>query len=162
MINENDLLDYLRTLINGNTSSLFSGIVQQGQQRGFAHITQSTLTPPTGYYFLAMDIKSVAPVAKLQVLDTTITAPLYTVELTVVDYLTPADNETELYERYHRDFRTVTDRLYNLLDTHQFTGQWRRPDQYNLTKQNQPIGFEEAESYHAYATSTLTFVVEGC
>jgi hypothetical protein len=108
----------IQNFFNDNETELLSGIVHYGQQRTFTHITRSTLTPPTGYYFIAIHVDNKELRKKLDPANDLFDIPkakFYRLTVSILDYVGETVGETELYEAMNDDFNLLTDRVMDLL-----------------------------------------------
>lgn len=157
----------IQTFLQSNESEFFQNIIQQGQQRGFQHITTSRVTPPTGYYYACVFCSS-----RDQIYATNVANDLfdikfnrYMIELTLVDCITPTLGETELYESNDLDFQIVTDRIYDKIkDTTNFaTGEYNfRLANDNVRKINESPYYTDAEMDTPLLLCTIMFSIDLC
>lgn len=161
----------IQRLLELNANDLLSGIIRFDVQRTFQHITRSPLTPPTGYYFVAVFVenkrnrKFFDPTND----DTGIKTKQYRINISLVDYIFGVTGEDQLYEAMTDDFNTVTDRIIELIDpTDSFTYFFDEASRFRLTTDtevscdNTPVSWEEAETYHAVLIADITFDIETC
>jgi len=161
----------IQRLLETNANDLLSGIVRFDVQRTFKHITRSPLTPPTGYYFVAIFVENKRSRKFFDPIndDTGIKVKQYRVNISVVDYIFGVTGEEQLYEAMTDDFNIVTDRIIELIDpTDSFTYFYDETNRFRLTQDtevscdNTPVFWEEAETYHAVLIADITFDIETC
>lgn len=156
-------LQATQNLISSIEEEVFEDIIVGTQQRGFAHITTSSLTPPTAYYFVAIFATSPEEYYPTVI----IPQSFYDITITVIDYIVGITGETELFETMGNQFTLVTDRIVNKLRTESFTAddgstfRLELPEK-RISKNNRPVSWEDAESYFAYCFSEISFRLESC
>lgn len=161
----------IQRLLETNETSLLEGIIQFDVQRTFAHVTRSPLTPPTAYYFVAVFVENKR---KRKFFDGAndnfaIKNYQYRITISIVDYVFGVTGEGQLFESMTDDFNTVTDRIIELIDPEDTltyfldeTTRFRLTNDTEVSCDNTPVYWEEAETYHAVLMADITFEVEGC
>jgi hypothetical protein len=163
----------IQNFFRDNESELLSGINHYGVQRTFSHITRSTLTPPTGYYFVAIHVDNKEFRKKLDPANDLFDIPktwFYRLTVSILDYVGAVAGETELYEAMNDDFNLITDRIIDLLEKKYneqtyFTdnlSRFRLFSDTDITCENSEIYWPEAESFAAYLISEIKFDLEEC
>lgn len=161
----------IQRLLESNATDLLEGIIRFDVQRTFAHISRSPLTPPTGYYFVAIFVENKR---KRKFFDgfndnVAIKTKQYRVNISLVDYLFGVTGEDQLFEAMTDDFNLVTDRILELIDpddifTYFFdeANRFRLINDTEVSCDNTPVYWEEAETYHAVLMADITFEIETC
>lgn len=161
----------IQRLLESNATDLLEGIVRFDVQRTFAHISRSPLTPPTGYYFVAVFVENKR---KRKFFDgfndnVAIKTKQYRMNISLVDYIFGVTGEDQLFEAMTDDFNLVTDRILELIDPDDtFTYFYDEANRFRLINDtevscdNTPVYWEEAETYHAVLMADITFEVETC
>lgn len=170
-MNENEVRQTIKNLILNNETTILDSITQQGQQRTFAHITTSSITPPTGYYYVNITTDSPVLSYRDEGINVLISSKIitYPVSVVLVDHVQPTFGEDELYETTDSDFQVVGDRMVNLLaDIIDTNGKLTSPNNLvytlgdTITKSNLATSWTDAESYHAVLSSEIRFELEEC
>ena len=111
----------IQRLLENNANDLLQGIVRFDVQRVFQHITRSPLTPPTGYYFVAIFVENKRKRTFSESANDEIDIKIkqYRVNISLVDYIFGVTGKTQLYEAMTDDFNLITDLpiLLALLDS---------------------------------------------
>lgn len=161
----------IQRLLENNANDLLQGIVRFDVQRVFQHITRSPLTPPTGYYFVAIFVENKRKRTFSESANDEIDIKIkqYRVNISLVDYIFGVTGETQLYEAMTDDFNLITDRIIELIDPDDtFTYFYDETNRFRLTTgtevscDNTPVFWEEAETYHAVLIADITFDIETC
>ena len=173
-MNEQAILDGLKTLIRANEATLVQGLTHQGQPRAIAVLSTSIFTPPTAYYWVALECSTVPETSRSGQFITVEMPPrsvFYNAEIHCADYLIGVAGEEELFETMHNDFRTFCDRVSKLVsDAHWIPDATSNPRvrltrsrdagaDRRIEKTNTNMGWQEAEQYHALAYAQLRFTV---
>lgn len=161
----------IKQVILANESTLIQGLELQGLPRNIHQVTYSTLTPPTGYFFLAIsttndDTRNRSNFGRTTGL--TMSEAVYNVNIDVSDYVVGTPGEDQLFEKMDAEFQLFTDRLvsklretYRLTDSSGLT--FRLDNDRNVTKNNLGTSWEEAAQYHALLYCRITFsLIEEC
>jgi len=168
MLKTTQILQTIRALIEDNATDILDGIIVSGVQREFEHITTSPVTPPTGYYFVAIDAEpiSLSEDSGPNVLKGNKIAN-YGVVISIVDYIYGVRGETELYETMHNQFRDVADRLQELIydqdtfispdTTHKYT-----LVDFDVDRNDLSTSWEDSENYQAVVGTEIRFELEEC
>lgn len=161
----------IQRLLQESETDLLQGIIRFDVQRTFAHISRSPLTPPTGYYFLVVFVENKRK-RRFQEFgndDVSLKVQQYRINITLVDYIQGVTGEDQLYEAMTDDFTTVTDRILELIDPEEDiayfyddTHRFRLTNDTEVTCDNTPVFWEEAESYNAVLIADITFEIEAC
>lgn len=158
----------VKTLLTSNRAALLAGIEQQGTDRVIAHITTSRGTPPRAYYYIAIHCKPREEVVKLKVANDEMdfTKLLYSMEITLIDYLYPSTGEDQLYELGTENADTLLERMANLVRANpeliEGTSRYRLSDPLNIRVEPEEIIWPEAERFHMAYLGTITFEYELC
>lgn len=159
----------IQRFLEANATALLEGIVRFDVQREFKHITRSPLTPPTGYYFVAIFVenKGRQPFFEGVNDELAIKNKRYRLNVAVVDYIFGVTGEDQLFEAMTDDFSTVTDRIMDLLEDEDVTTYfYDETTRFRLVSDvscdNTPVYWEEAETYHAVLMADITFELELC
>lgn len=109
-----------------NKATLLLGLSKQGRERGIATITTSSLTPPDGYFYIAIAIPSSNeksdPKAGVKTARHPIRMAEYSIEVIVADEALMSITEEEHYERMQTDFDNFVDRLIALIKDQTWIG----------------------------------------
>jgi hypothetical protein len=106
-------------LIVVNSGMITAGITHQGQPRDITQVTDSPLTPAADYYYVLVNITNSS--ISSQKPATNVARPMslsrYFVQIEIADtaWIEVSDLTLEAYMTSHRDFRTVGDRIVNLI-----------------------------------------------
>lgn len=161
----------IQRLLEHNANSLLEGIIRFDVQRVFQHISRSPLTPPTGYYFVAVFVENKRKRKFFEGLndDVGIKTKQYRINISLVDYIFGVTGEDQLFEAMTDDFNLVTDRILELIDpddtfTYFFdeTSRFRLAADTEVSCDNTPVYWEEGETYHAVLMADITFEIETC
>lgn len=160
----------IKQLINDNESTLISGLTFQGQTRAIHQVTYSSLTPPTGYFFISVTVSNARTRNRGGFGRTTAVPPSeaeYSINIDISDYAVSTPTEDQLFEKMDAEFQLFTDRLvallresYRLTDSSGLT--FRLDNDRNVIKNNISTTWEEAAQYHSllYSRITLTLLEE--
>ena len=169
-MNEKEARLAIQSLLNTNSSTLLSGISHFGQDRVFAHLTTSAITPPTGYYFIAVYAINIRETAMK--IGTNNPSPIpqifHNMEIALVDYIDGITGETELYEQMDSDFQMLGDRIVDLLKDQLFivspgSIKFRiNRQEPTVTKTNRPVTWEDGDSFYAMLFADINFELEEC
>lgn len=169
-MNELAVRSTIKNLIVVNSPLLVTGLSFQGQPRSVHQVTYSSLTPPTGYYYINITVSNVRTNNRRGFGRTAAMSPSeaeYTVNIDISDYAVAIPGEDQLFERMDSEFQLFTDRLVAILRetyriTHSSGLSFRLDDERNVTKNNISTSWEEAAQYHAllYSRITLTLIEE--
>lgn len=158
----------VKTLLTNNRTVLLSGLIQQGIVRTIAHITTSRGTPPRAYYYIAVHCKPREEVVKLKIANDEMdfTKKLYSMEITLIDYLYPSTGEDQLYELGTENADTLLERMANLVKANpeliEGTSRYRLSDPLSIRVEPEEIMWSEAERFHMAYLGTITFEYELC
>lgn len=171
-MNESVVRKTLKNLILTNEDKLVTELYFQGNPRTIHQVTTSTLTPPTGYYFISITTTSIATNNRPKFGNTSGMAPSeakYEVMIEIADYVIGTTTEDELFEKMDGDFQLFTDRLVSLLretrwiEDLESKSMFRLNNERSMIKNNVGSGWEEASQYHAMLYSRITFqLLEEC
>ena len=170
-MNELAVRSTIKDLIVNNGETLVTGLTFQGQPRNVHQVTYSSLTPPTGYYYINITVQSVRTNNRTGFGRTTALSPSeaeYSVNIDVSDYAIAYPGEDQLFEKMDADFQLFTDRIVSKLrESYWLTNssglQFRLDEERNVTKNNISTTWEEASQYHALLYSRITFtLIEEC
>lgn len=166
MSNESNLRQEIKEWLLDNEAEFFDGIYAFGEQRRFAQVSKTTLTPPTGYFFCSINVRDI--IEESNPIVPSITKTEYRVIITIVDYIGSEEQGLEheqLYERMDESFRTVTDRVMNKLRESSFTA-FKVLDEEGSEKRIQKINsdasWSEGEIYHLLVVATIEFTMVSC
>jgi hypothetical protein len=136
-MNEVAVAQTLKTWVLDNKDTLDDTLYVDMTQKEIQQVTSSVLTPPALYYYIAIDVDSAYAhyeddgrprarnVAHNTLKDTAALFDDYACSIFVADYaikVMPVEGEEQSFEEEHELFRTLTDRIVNLLDqTDKFT-----------------------------------------
>lgn len=165
----------VQNILHNNESDIFLGIIQYGVQRKFQHVTRSTLTPATGYYYVGIQATNKTKRVLLDPFNDVLKVkiPQYSINITIVDYLGSVTGESELFESMTDDFNLVTDRIMELIDpddsdiityfyddnNHRF----RLVEDSIPVCENTPSYFPDAEeNLHGSMMAEIVFEIEEC
>ena len=169
-MNEKEARLAVKELIDTNSATLLSGLTHFGQAREFVHLTTSAITPPTGYYFVAIYVINSRQTAMK--IGTGNPSPIpqifHNMEIAIVDYVDGEDGETELYENMDSDFQILGDRIVNLLKEQLFivsSGGIKfriNRQEPTVTKTNRPVTWEDGDAFYAMLFADINFELEEC
>lgn len=158
----------VKTLINANLNSLLSGLIQQGVTRTIAHVTTTRATPPRAYYYIAIHCKPREEVVKLPVANDELDflKTLYSLEITLIDYLYPSTGEDQLYELGTENADTLLERIANLISSNgtlvQGSSRFKLVDPHSVRVESEELIWREQETFHMVYVGTITFEYELC
>lgn len=119
-MNEARVVASLKQLISDNADNLCFGLVHQEQARRFMQITTSNLTPPIGYYYLLIYVTDVAEKTQPSAIKNTARGSRmtrYGIQMELADEAMVQAGDDEAYETMHNDFRVLSDRLAELIES---------------------------------------------
>lgn len=175
----------LKNLISTEQANLVSGLVLDGYARDIEQLTTSILTPPEAFYFVSIDVASAtmdydninAPrnVSHASMLTQPgIVRDEYEVAIYVMDYVyktVPLEDATQAFEEEHGLFRTLTDRVVNLLDqtdivtydgfTFRIPGE-RGDEDRRIRKNNRAQAWSTDGAEHFQLFTQISFTVAAC
>lgn len=171
-MNELALRKTLKTLIENNELLLVSNLTFQGEPRVIHQITYSTMTPPTGYYFISISISDVVDANRTGFGTTKRLAPsqtTYSVVIEISDYAVSSSGENQMFEKMDGDFQVFTDRIIALLRADYRIVDALSNKEYvldqdrTINKSNLSNIWEDAANYHAMLYSRITFrLIDEC
>lgn len=170
-MNELAVRQTIKNLILVNSPLLVIGLTLQGQPRNVHQVTYSSLTPPTGYYYINITVSNIRTNNRRGFGRTAAMSPSeaeYTVNIDISDYAVGTPGENQLFEKMDAEFQLFTDRLVAILrENYRLTNSsgltFRLDDERNVTKNNISTSWEEAAQYHALLYSRITFaLIEEC
>lgn len=171
-MNESTLRKTIKTLIKNEESDLVLGLSFQGLSRNIHQITTSSLTPPTGYYFINIVVTNYSARTRNGFGNTTSVPPSeaeYSVLIEISDYAIGNPTEDQLFEKMDYDFQLFTDRIVDKLRENRYMTdidsgtKFTLDDERNVNKTNISASWEEAAQYHALLHSRITFdVLQEC
>ena len=171
-MNENAARLALKSLIVDNADMLVDGFSKQGASREIHQVTTSSLTPPTGYFFVSIIVTNSVAEVREGFGRTTAVPPsqaTYSIAIDIADYALGDPSEDQLFEKLDSEFQIFTDRIVSLIRetrflTHDDTGlKFRLTDSRSVTKNNVSANWEEAAQYAALLGCRITFtLLEEC
>ncbi len=171
-MSENAVKNAVRDLITANKALLVTDLTSQGQPRTINQVTISSLTPPTGYFFIAVAVTSVRHTIRAGFSKTTAVPPsqaVYTVDIEISDYILLDTTDDQPFEQATLNFGLFTDRLVALLRktywiTDSATGsKFRLSEDRTVNKNNVDVTWEEAAQFHSLLGCRLSFqLLEEC
>lgn len=158
----------LRTLVVNNTSTLVTGLSHQGVARTIEHVTTSLMTPPTGYYYVSINVTDVREASKIRQLANANMPPrtaVYDVTIHVADYAVMKVGDAELYTTDQTYFDDLVDRISKLISDQTWIGTSPRFRLVRSETEGRVIErsnalqpwFDELEQFHAMLVSQLRF-----
>lgn len=160
----------IKQLLVDNNSTFVTGLTFQGQPRTVHQVTYSSLTPPTGYFYINVTVSNARTRTRTGFGRTTAVPPseaVYSVNIDISDYAVGDPTENQLFEKMDAEFQLFSDRIVaKLRETYWFTDstglKFRLEEDRNVTKNNLSSNWEEAAQYHAllYCRLTLTLIEE--
>lgn len=172
-MNEVAVRNAIKTLISDNNAVLMTDLTFQGNPRTIHQIVTSSLTPPTGYYFVSVTVSS-AKAAVRTGMGKTVSVPpseaRYDVVIELSDYAIASPSEEDnIFEKMDADFQLFSDRIVSLLRADRWitddvsVSQFRLGNERAVTKNNLGTIWEEAAQYHAMLYCRITFqLLEEC
>ena len=167
-MNEKQARLSIRKLLDDNSTTLLSGIIHFGEQREFVHLTTSSATPPTGYYYLAvLALTSTSDVAGSVNNPTPRMLVKHDIEIALVDYIDSVAAEVEVYEGMDQDFQLLGDRIVELLEATNFIvsddgDSFRLDRTTSVIKTNQHQTWEDAQNWYAMLFANIGFTLIEC
>ena len=164
-MNENNVRKTLKKIISNSASTLVSGLTFQDEPRVIHQITYSTMTPPTGYYFISISTRDVVDNNRTGFNNVRV-APSqssYSVVIEVSDYAVADNSEDQIFEKMDGDFQIFTDRIIALLRTDYKLVDPDTNKEYvldrdrTINKSNLSNIWEDAAQYHAMLYARITF-----
>ncbi len=121
-MNEDAALEALAELLRDNNEKLVSGLIFGGAQRYIATISETHLTPPSGYFHIALNVTQTVTEGKSAT--AAIAVPrhgvLYNTQVFILDIASVSEKENFSYEIAHKNFRVFSDRVVTLLKDQKF------------------------------------------
>lgn len=158
----------IKVLIQNNSASLVAGLVSQGIERKLYHVSTSRGTPPRAYFYVSIHARPVRRQVRLAIVNDSIEfyKTVYSMEVTIVDYLVPEKNEEQLYEKATENADTFVDRIMALIEANpdliSGSSKFKLVDPLNIEADISIVNYEEAESYHHVYLADITFELELC
>lgn len=161
----------IKQTILENEDDLVQGLLLQNQPRAIHQVTYSTLTPPTGYFFVSVTTTTNRDSNRRgfgRTTALTLSEAEYNVNIDVSDYVVGTPGENQLFEKMDAEFQLFTDRLVSKLrETYYFTDssglKFKLDEDRTVTKNNLGTSWEEAAQYHALLYTRITFtLIEEC
>jgi len=104
------IVEIIKVLIAANQTTLLQDLEDQGVAREIAHLTKSTLTPPTDYYIVAIGASE-----SDEAEDRYVSGASYNVTVKVADAALMTPGEDEAYENMHMNFKLFCNRIAKLI-----------------------------------------------
>jgi hypothetical protein len=171
-MNESAVRRALKTLILENEDILVSGLTFQGNPRNIHQVTTSSITPPTGYYFVSISTTTDNALNRRNFGRTVSVPPSearYDVLIELADYAIGDPSEDQLFEKMDTDFQLFSDRLISILRKSRWiideetASQFVLDGERRVSKNNTGTNWEEAAQYHAMLYCRITFqLLEEC
>jgi len=176
----------IKKLIEDNSSSLLSGIIQQGEERYFSHVTTSAFTAPTGYYYIAITTtgsRYTSDSASRSTVRNPSSQHTHDVLIEIADSVVAQNIDDEIFEQADGDFRLLVERIVELIrsqvnfieyeETDSNATDYGQTTKFRLSRANGEADrrvlvrnlsgtWQDAEQYEALGYCQISFSVEEC